>query len=910
MANIIKRVWNQNRMVQIEDLRGMTFQAEAAGHTFQISGIDDDGNTVALTGTPSGVLLRPDNTDVALTCSVSGGVVSATLPANCYDVPGRFGLTIFITSGSSKTAIYAAVGTVTRTSSGTVAPGTSQSVVDLINAINAAVNSIPASYSALLADIAPTYSDSALYSVGQYAWYDGDLKRCIVPITTAESYTAAHWTSAVLGQDVSDLKSAINLSLGKVKALDFENATVLSGIIMSNNKWSTTNGYYKSYKFTVSNAVSLHIKANANEDAVVGLLKNDTLVNNTTPNFCEGISGRISVTSGGEQDIPIPNDCTTIIVEKSGSSNIDKTPAVANLFYYIVAPAVDSTLSVQGYAADAKVTGDKISAINTDMFYEAEINIGKYETHGFFINSSDRWSTTGNSKNIPCTDLVEKKITIKANTSNDAVVGFIKSVGSSGYASFADGTSRITITAGTSETYDIPNDCNYINITTITSTGTVNRVPEVIKTPMRTIPAISNGLKSEGEKIDNVVFPSPSFDAEIVGFICYGQSWSMGYDALAIPAIQRYDNVMLDSGLMNNPVTDMTVSASSLIPLIEQNVSASSQTCGETPCTAQTDIVKQLLIDENGISPSDVKYQIFSAAPGMGNRSIEQLSKGSDYYTRMMDVISTANTIARSQGKVFVVPAISWAQGRSSEHDSTYYDLLENLRLDIDGDIKAITGQTIDVKLIAWQAVTGGSTTPKRYYDRTVYASEKYENIICCGTFYYLNHVANANLHLTPDSQDWLGTQFGIAYKRSIIDGEKFIPLKPKKVEVYGNIAYLDFYVPVKPLVFDTTLVASISNYGFQMFDNSDTEKTISSVSIVAPDRIKIVCADTIATTDHIVYGGNGGSNYSPTTGKRGNLRDSQQIVYTNHAANNLPCYNWCVVFDKTIAELTASNSN
>ena len=221
MANIIKRVWNQNRMVLIEDLRGMTFQAEAAGHTFQISGIDDEGNTVALTGTPSGVFLRPDNTDVALTCSVSGGVVSATLPANCYDVPGRFGLTIFITSGSSKTAIYAAVGTVTRTSSGTVAPGTSQSVVDLINAINAAVNSIPASYSALLADIAPTYSNSALYSVGQYAWYDGDLKRCIVPITTAESYTAAHWTSAVLGQDVSDLKSALT-SLEQIAAQSYK----------------------------------------------------------------------------------------------------------------------------------------------------------------------------------------------------------------------------------------------------------------------------------------------------------------------------------------------------------------------------------------------------------------------------------------------------------------------------------------------------------------------------------------------------------------------------------------------------------------------------------------------------------------------------------------------------------------
>lgn len=251
MANIIKRVWNQNRMVQIEDLRGMTFQAEAAGHTFQISGIDDEGNTVALTGTPSGVLLRPDNTDVALTCSVSGGVVSATLPAECYDVPGRFGLTIFITSGGSKTAIYAAIGTVSRTSSGTVAPGTSQSVVDLINAINAAVNSIPASYSALLADIAPTYSDSALYSVGQYAWCDGDLKRCIVPITTTESYTAAHWTSAVLGQDVSDLKSAINvfqddITGDKIVKNQTARTNMTAGILSKNGNVtsSTSAGYF------------------------------------------------------------------------------------------------------------------------------------------------------------------------------------------------------------------------------------------------------------------------------------------------------------------------------------------------------------------------------------------------------------------------------------------------------------------------------------------------------------------------------------------------------------------------------------------------------------------------------------------------------------------------------------------
>ena len=210
MANIIKRTWNQNRMVQIEDLKGMTFQTESGGHTFQISGVDDAGNTVALSGSVAGVFLRPDNTDVAISGSASGGVVSVTLPANCYDVPGRFALTIFVTANNQKTAIYAAIGTVSRTSSGTVAPGTTADVTDLINRINAAVATIPASYSSLMADIAPTYSTSALYAVGQYVYYNGDLYRCTTAITTAESWTAAHWTAAVLGNDVSDLKSALS----------------------------------------------------------------------------------------------------------------------------------------------------------------------------------------------------------------------------------------------------------------------------------------------------------------------------------------------------------------------------------------------------------------------------------------------------------------------------------------------------------------------------------------------------------------------------------------------------------------------------------------------------------------------------------------------------------------------------
>ena len=173
MNTIIKRTWNQNRMVNIEALTGAAFQAEDGGHTFEISGINDANEAVYLSGTVAGVFMRPDGTDVALTGTASDGVVSVTLSDACYAVDGRFGLYIFVTSNSKKTCVYACIGTVAQTSYGTVAGDTPQDVVDLINAINAAIASIPADYSDLLDSIAPSFSDSTAYTTGMIVWYNG-----------------------------------------------------------------------------------------------------------------------------------------------------------------------------------------------------------------------------------------------------------------------------------------------------------------------------------------------------------------------------------------------------------------------------------------------------------------------------------------------------------------------------------------------------------------------------------------------------------------------------------------------------------------------------------------------------------------------------------------------------------------
>ena len=239
MNNIIKRTWNQNRMVTIEDLRGMAFQAESGGHTFEISGINDANEAVSLSGTVAGVFMRPDGADVALTGTASDGVVSVTLSDACYAVAGRFGLYIFVTSDSKKTCVYACIGTVAQTSYGTVAGDTPQDVVDLINAINAAIASIPADYSDLMAAIAPTYSDQSVYPAGAYRWYNGVLYKSKVEITTAEAWTAAHWASVALADDVETLKNATaELDDGHYEAVE-KIATVTGAIayIIENNNY-------------------------------------------------------------------------------------------------------------------------------------------------------------------------------------------------------------------------------------------------------------------------------------------------------------------------------------------------------------------------------------------------------------------------------------------------------------------------------------------------------------------------------------------------------------------------------------------------------------------------------------------------------------------------------------------------
>ena len=99
---------------------------------------------------------------------------------------------------------------------------------------------------------ASAYSSSATYAVGDYVFHNGVLYRCISAISTAEAWTAAHWTAAVLGDEVGDLKSAISDVEGwSGIESDYQQASTPGAIYYSNGTPHTTSSSVtNAYKYS------------------------------------------------------------------------------------------------------------------------------------------------------------------------------------------------------------------------------------------------------------------------------------------------------------------------------------------------------------------------------------------------------------------------------------------------------------------------------------------------------------------------------------------------------------------------------------------------------------------------------------------------------------------------------------
>ena len=121
--------------------------------------------------------------------------------------------------------------------------------------------------------VASAYSASKTYAVGDYAIQNGNLYRCTTAITTAESFTAAHWTQVVLGDDVTQLKSDLNLKTDFInedgiisnrdKVLNLFDGTHAQSGFFNGLKQVADDNYFISNYFEVEPSENYYYRASA-----------------------------------------------------------------------------------------------------------------------------------------------------------------------------------------------------------------------------------------------------------------------------------------------------------------------------------------------------------------------------------------------------------------------------------------------------------------------------------------------------------------------------------------------------------------------------------------------------------------------------------------------------------------------
>ena len=213
---------------------------------------------------------------------------------------------------------------------------------------------------------------------------------------------------------------------------------------------------------------------------------------------------------------------------------------------------------------------------------------------------------------------------------------------------------------------------------------------------------------------------------------------------------------------------------------------------------------------------------------------------------------------------------------------------------DMNNDIKQVTHQNDDIRIICYQAST--ITKGLRYKANNYHATEpnaptaqmeliRDDSLIWASGPTYPYDFVNESLHIDAVGQQNIGKLAALSALDILRGGKKRIGLLPLSFEIHGNDVLIHFNVPCPPLCLDTISVRKTDNYGFNVI-RKDNIDIISSVCIDG-NTVVLKCKESPANCK-IRYGVNGeylkgGRNRGP----RGNLRDSQRLY----------C-NWCFLFE------------
>ena len=385
---------------------------------------------------------------------------------------------------------------------------------------------------------------------------------------------------------------------------------------------------------------------------------------------------------------------------------------------------------------------------------------------------------------------------------------------------------------------------------------------------------------------------SPSFVARDVNHVLIsGQSLSTGTQGTpALSTTQPHDNLMFDTGVRAG------ASGASLVPLVESDADVEGETIASGMANLATELAQDL---------GEATHDLLMSAHGVASYAYSQLKKGTAVWDVMTAQVTSGKSIANDTVPTalsYVVRGVLIVHGEtdSANANANYDDNLAEWQADYDTDVKAITEQSDPVvmfhtQLSSWTIFGGSVSVSLQQLAASVASAGK---IVMVGPKYIFEYADG--LHLTADSYRWLGEYYAKAYRRVILEGLPWEPVRPRSVVRTGAHIDVHFHVPVRPLVIDTTRVSNPGNYGFQYTDDTSggSPPAITGVTLTGPSSLRVTLASTpSAGNQRLRYAYASGTYGGPTTGPRGCLRDSDATV----SRDGKDLFNWCVHFDEPV---------
>ena len=384
--------------------------------------------------------------------------------------------------------------------------------------------------------------------------------------------------------------------------------------------------------------------------------------------------------------------------------------------------------------------------------------------------------------------------------------------------------------------------------------------------------AASDGA-SAVQPLDPKDRPPKLLPARWRSFLAFGQSLSVGDEAHGvISTSQPYANLMPVGGIKTD-----TAGLGSFVPLIEEMKAAggtASTTSGETIVSSAANYATKFAVLAGAVASPSGFVQI-GGAPGLGGQTIQQLSKGTYHYNKMLAQVQAAFNYATAQSKTYTVDFVCWIQGEQNAEIGTsradYLAALLQLQADIDVDMKAITGQANTVRILLYQTshrVTDSAGAVALAQMDAVKRSPFFHFVTPVWTFPRFDYV-----HLTAVGYNWMGKYFGRAAYQ--LAGEARVPdcLRPVSafIDAGSTTLRVKFRVPKTPLVLDTISLGNPTDFGIRVKDDAGT-LTLSTIAVTG---------DTLTVTVNRPLGANPkfriGLDYPGTDNGRAthNLRDS-----------------------------------